>query len=164
VDLGPLRRAAIQAAPLNSTSAPHPADRERNHEPADIVIVATKPVVWNFVPNPMGGSCGRPTFANPQSWIQTARSRLASGLVHPSALVPDLDCLPALNVAYKPSRFEHNPRLRVRRVSPAALRYLHAADEHENVAVFILVNLVNRSSFVTHLLHSIRSASPTSRL
>jgi hypothetical protein len=69
------------------------------------------------------------------------RIRRASGLVHPSALVPDFDCLTALDVAHDPSRFEHNPRVCVRRVRLAALRDLHAVNEHENVAVFIPVNL-----------------------
>jgi hypothetical protein len=37
----------------------------------------------------------------------------------------------------------------MRRAGQAALRYLHAADEHENVTVLIPVNLANRC-FVTH--------------
>jgi hypothetical protein len=65
--------------------------------------------------------------------------RQALSLVHPSVLV-----------AHEPSRFEHNPGVGMRRVGLAALRYLHAVNEHENVAVFIPVNLASRSSFVTH--------------
>src|SRR5712671_4004075 len=72
-----------------------------------------------------------------------------SGLVHSNVLVADLDCRPAFNVADHPSRFEHNPRVGMRRAGQAALRYLHAADEHENVTVLIPVNLANRC-FVTH--------------
>jgi hypothetical protein len=48
--------------------------------------------------------------------------RLASGLVHPCVLVADLDCLPALDVAHAPSRFEHNPGVGLRRVGQAAPR------------------------------------------
>jgi hypothetical protein len=75
--------------------------------------------------------------------------RLASGLVHPCVLVADLDCLPALDVAHAPSRFEHNPGVGLRRVGQAAPRYLRAADEYEHVAVFIPVNLASRPSLVT---------------
>jgi hypothetical protein len=86
-----------------------------------------------------------------QSWGSTIASTGSHHgvLVHPSGLVPDLDCRPAFNVADHPSRFEHNPRVGMRRAGQAALRYLHAADEHENVTVLIPVNLANRC-FVTH--------------
>jgi hypothetical protein len=84
-----------------------------------------------------------------QNWASTIAST-GKPLVHPSVLVPDLDCLPTLDVAHEPSRFEHNPGVGMRRVGLAALRYLHAVNEHENVAVFIPVNLASRSSFVTH--------------
>jgi hypothetical protein len=53
--------------------------------------------------------------------------------VHPGVLVADLNCLPALEVAHEPSRFEHNPRVSMRRVGQAALRYLYAVNEQENV-------------------------------
>jgi hypothetical protein len=76
-------------------------------------------------------------------------SSLASCLVHPCVLVADLDGLPALDVADHPSRFKHDPRVGLRRARQAALRYLHAVNEYENVAVFIPVNLANRC-FVTH--------------
>src|SRR5262249_56045533 len=68
---------------------------------------------------------------------------------HACGLVPDLDCLPALDVPDCPSRFEHNPRVCMPRVGQAALRYLHAVNEYENVTVFIPMNLANRC-FVTH--------------
>jgi hypothetical protein len=70
--------------------------------------------------------------------------------VHPKALAADLDCPPALDVADYPSRFEHNPPVGMGRVGQTAFRYLHAADEYENVTVFILANLESRSSLVTH--------------
>jgi hypothetical protein len=48
--------------------------------------------------------------AGVQNWASTIAST-GKPSVHPCVLVADLDCLPALDVAYKPSRFEHNPRI-----------------------------------------------------
>jgi hypothetical protein len=66
------------------------------------------------------------------------------------ALVADLDCLPPLNVSDGPTGFEHDPRFGLRGVRQAALRNLHAVNEHEKVIVFVPLNLANKSSLVTH--------------
>jgi hypothetical protein len=66
------------------------------------------------------------------------------------ALVADLDCLPPLNVSDGPTGFEHDPRFGLRGVRQAALRYLYAVNEHENVIVSIPVNFTNRRFIVTH--------------
>jgi hypothetical protein len=62
--------------------------------------------------------------------------------VNPCAFEPDLD-LPAVNVAYDPTRFEHNPRHRKRGVGTSAFRDFHTVDKDKYVIVVILVNRAN---------------------
>ena len=47
-------------------------------------------------------------------------------LVNRRAFEPDLDCLPLVNVADDPTRFEHDPLHGVHRFTPTALRYLQS--------------------------------------
>jgi hypothetical protein len=81
-----------------------------------------------------------------RSAIVSARDRNghrdhARDLVYPLRVcVSDLDCPPALNIAYKPTRLEHDPRRGTRRATQASFCYFHAADEDEHVIVVILVN------------------------
>jgi hypothetical protein len=59
-------------------------------------------------------------------------------LVNRRAFEPDLDCLPLVNVADDPTRFEHNPHHGVRRVRSAALRYLHTVNKDKGVFAVIV--------------------------
>jgi hypothetical protein len=70
-------------------------------------------------------------------------------LMNLRAFEPDLDCVSAINIAYDPTRFKHDPSHGMCGVRQAALRYFHAVNEDKNVIVIILVNLAN-GFFVTH--------------
>jgi hypothetical protein len=59
-------------------------------------------------------------------------------LVNPRALVPDLDCVPVVNVAYDPTRFEHDPCLSLRGVRSSALGYFHTVDKDEDILTVIV--------------------------
>jgi hypothetical protein len=49
----------------------------------------------------------------------------------PRAFVPDLDCVPVVNVAYGPTGFKHDPCHGLRRMRRAALRDFHPIDKDE---------------------------------
>jgi hypothetical protein len=117
----------------------------------DAPDISKQPHPWVLV-EPIGtqGHRGSPRcFTISKTACSTPRR---SRLVHPwCVLVADLDRLSTLDVADHPSWFKDNPRGGLCRPGRAALRYLSAADEQENVIVLILVNLANRC-FVTHAL------------
>jgi len=103
----------------------------------------TRPVCGNF----RSAAFGFPILVPPPGQRRVVRS-----LVHPwCVLVADFDRLSTFDVADHPSWFEDNPRVRLCRAGRAALRYLPATNEQENVVVLILANLANRC-FVTHAL------------
>jgi hypothetical protein len=74
-------------------------------------------------------------------WWGTGASPFGA-LVNPCAFQPDLD-LPAVDVAYDPTPFQHNPRHRKRGVGTSALSDFHTVDKDKYVIVVILVNRAN---------------------
>jgi hypothetical protein len=60
------------------------------------------------------------------------------GLVNPRTFVPDLDCVPAVNVAYNPTRFEHDPCHGLCSVRRTAFGYFHTVDKDEDILTVIV--------------------------
>jgi hypothetical protein len=74
--------------------------------------------------------------------------------VNPCAFEPDLDCIPVVNVAYDPTRFEHDPRLGMRGVGEPAFRDFYTVDKDKDVIVIVPVNLTNGLVAPTTLVSS----------
>jgi hypothetical protein len=58
------------------------------------------------------------------------------------AFVPDLNRVPAFNITYDLTRFEHDPRHDLRRAGRAALRYLHPVNKDKKFLA-LMVKLAN---------------------
>jgi CheY-like chemotaxis protein len=80
-------------------------------------------------------------------------------LMDRGAFVPDLDCIPIVNVAYDPTRFEHDPGRGSRRVERVALRDLHPIDKDKK----FLAVVVKRLSSPPHICTKSQEKTPHMR-